>query len=183
MLEKLLTRKPMTAINDANHLSEGDELRLAEQAVQRLLDDMAAAKLKLDRSAADADRCVADPGKVLPQELHSALLARSEALAAYDTASTRYQSALGELEKRCTEITERRVQEDAKARKEAYEKALSDYRVQCMALIKPALEVRRLGRVAGVFLPYSAPGDLLFDHDSDITVAGYPVPVWVQGSI
>ncbi|MFV0915768.1 hypothetical protein ACI2VP_01030 [Ralstonia nicotianae] len=164
-------------------MSEHDEMVLAERAVQRLADNMDAAKLRLDRARAEAAQCLSDPGSVLPQVLQDALLDERRSKATYDEATAKYRAESDALEKRRVELVDRRADEQRKASKAAYEKALGAYRVKCDELIPMALEVRRLGRAAGVFMPHSSPGDLLFDTDSDLFVAGHPLPIWRHGSL
>lgn len=158
-----------------------DELRLAEQAVQRLMDDVAAARVKMDRSKQEAARCLADPAAVLPQELQSALVTEREAVAAHAAAVEKHHVAANALENRKSEILDERAREDASAKKKAFEAAISAYRMQCAALIPAAIEVRRLAALAGVFTARWESGDLLFDLDSDIFVMGHPLPVWSKG--
>ncbi|MBN3755899.1 hypothetical protein G3N95_23340 [Paraburkholderia sp. Tr-20389] len=158
--------------------AEAEEIRLDEQTVQRLLSNLEAMRLVLDRSKAEAVRCLADPAAVLPQELQRALVSERDAQAAYDAAVSEHRCAADALFERQKEITERRAREDSAARKTAFEAARSAYWAQCEALIKPALEVRCLAAAAGVWMPTWQPGDLLFADDSDISVAGQVLSIW-----
>jgi len=163
---------------EMNHMPIEDKLRLAGQAVQRLFDDVAAAKVKMDRSKQEAARCMADPAAVLPQELQLALVTEREAGAAYAAAVEKHRVAVNTLENQKSEIRDKHAREDVKAKNKAYEAAISVYRMQCAALIPAAIEVRRLAALAGVFTAPWESGDLLFDLDSDIFVMGHPLPVW-----
>ncbi len=161
--------------------ADDEAIRLDEQTVQQLLSKLEAMRLVLDRSKAEAVRCLADPAAVLPEELQRALVSERDSQAAYDDAVNEHRSAADALFQRQTEIVERRAREQADARKRAYDEARSAYWAQCQALIEPALELRMLAAAAKVDLPVWREGDLLFDRSAEIWVGGNPLPVWRQG--
>ena len=162
-------------------LAQDDEIRLAEQAVQSLMDDVMAAEVKLNRSKAEAARCMADPGAVLPQELQAALLTERAAMAAHATAVEAHRIAHNNLEERKAMLHQEQVQADQAEKFAAYTEALSAYTGQCEALIPASMQLRLLAREAGVFVPRWEPADLLLDTDSEVFIMGQPVKIWTHG--
>ncbi|MGL6158522.1 MAG: hypothetical protein ACRC1O_18130 [Ralstonia mannitolilytica] len=158
MLEKLFTRKPVTAIEDEPRQLDPMELRLAQ-----IPDEIAAAQadlqaLTLRRQAADAAAIklteLASAGTLDdPARLVTALRKQRE-LAADDSASKRLQALQAEHAALEQDIHAHRLA----AAREAYLTAVQRYAKACAPLPALAVQVREAAAAAGVMLtPYNSP--------------------------
>lgn len=164
MLEKLLKRKPVTAVEDAQELPR--QLDAMEMRLAQIPDEIAAAQADLQASALRRKAADAAAAKFTeqagagtlddPARLVTALRQQRE-LAADDSASKRLQALQAEQSAIERDIHSHRLA----AAREAYLTAVQRYAAACAPLPALAVQVREAAAAAGIMLtPHNSP-DLL----------------------
>ncbi|MDN7592363.1 hypothetical protein [Burkholderia seminalis] len=116
-----------------------------------------------------------------PVALQAALLAEQNAIDVFEALQNKHRTDVPLLEQRRAELIWQREEAARTAKVAEYTEAIRQYRLQCDALIDPAIRVRRLAAEAGVFLPAANAADLLFDAHSEPHVAGVDLQMRKRG--
>jgi hypothetical protein len=149
--------------------------------IMRLEADFEIAKARDAQAKKAADNTRANLASTAPAIIQAALIEENEARAGLVEAEEKLHTEKTALRALHDEVIRAQMERESEAKRQAFREAFAAYHAVCCDLVPKAIEVRRLAREAGEFLPVRDSNDLLFDEHCEPHVGGRYVPIWKQG--